>query len=234
MTSVVGLDGCPDGWIAAVVEDGRLAGFEFHESARAALDAHADAAVLAFDIPIGLSPDGRRAADAAARRLLRGRASSVFNAPPRLVLDIASSAVGVKSRAEAYAEANEATRRVSGRGLSSQSFALALKIADVERVAQEPLVYEAHPEVTFAELAGSRLLPRKKTWDGLMQRRALLSVQGLAIPDVVGEVSDRAAADDIVDAVACAWTAARVAAGTARSLPDPPEVIDGRKVAIWY
>lgn len=234
MTQVVGLDGCPDGWIAAVVEDGRIAGFEFHGSARAAIDAHADATVLAFDIPIGLSRDGRRDADAAARRLLRGRASSVFNAPPHLVLDIANSAVGTKSRAEAYAEANEATKRVSGRGLSSQSFALALKIADVERVAGDERVYEAHPEVTFAELAGTRLLPRKKTWDGLMQRRALLSVQGLAIPDIVGEVSAKAAADDIVDAVACAWTASRIAAGAARPLPDPPELIDGRKVAIWY
>ncbi|MYD64978.1 MAG: DUF429 domain-containing protein [Chloroflexi bacterium] len=234
MAEVVGLDGCPDGWIAAVVADGRLAGFEFHQSARDALDAHPDAPVLAFDIPIGLAADGRRRADTAARGLLRGRASSVFNAPPRLVLDIASAAVGLKSRAEAYAEANEATRRVSGRGLSSQSFALALKIADVDRVAEDARVYEAHPEVTFAELAGSRLLPRKKTWDGLMQRRALLSAQGLAIPDVVGEVSGKAAADDIVDAVACAWTAARIAAGTARSLPYPPELIDGRAVAIWY
>ena len=66
-----------------------------------------------------------------------------------------------------------------------------------------------------------------------MQRRALLSSQGLAIPDVVGDVSAKAAADDIVDAVACAWTAGRIAAGTARSLPDPPELIDGHEVAIW-
>lgn len=233
MSKVVGLDGCPDGWIAAVLEDDALAGFEFHASAPAALDSHSDAAILAFDIPIGLSAHGRRAADDAARQFLRGRASSVFNAPPRLVLDIATSAVGGRSRSEAYAEANEATRQVSGRGLSSQSFALALKIADVDQVRADPRVFEAHPEVTFAHLAGSRLLPRKKTWDGLMQRRALLSVQGLAIPDVVGDVSARSAADDIVDAVACAWTAGRIAAGVARSFPDPPELIDGRKVAIW-
>jgi len=234
VSKVVGLDGCPGGWIAAVAEDGRLACFEFHKTARAALDAYPDAAIFAFDIPIGLSKDGVRAADTAARRFLHGRASSVFNSPPRLVLDIAVNARGTgRSRADAYAEANLETRRVSGRGLSSQSYALAAKIADVDQVAGNLRVYEAHPEVTFAELAGSRVPPSKKTWDGLMQRRALLSAQGLAIPDVVGEVSARCAADDVVDAVACAWTADRIARGMARSFPDPPELIDGRKVAIW-
>ena len=67
-----------------------------------------------------------------------------------------------------------------------------------------------------------------------MQRRALLFAAGLAIPDLVGEASRRAAADDIVDAVACAWTAARITRCEACSLPDPPQRIDGREVAIWY
>ena len=222
MTKVVGLDGCKDGWIAAVVEDGALARVEFQPSARAALEAHPDAKVFAFDTPITLSPTGARDADTAARRFLRGRASSVFNAPPRLVLDIAADALARgRPRADAYAEANRETRRVSGRGLSSQSYALALKIADVERVADDHRVFEAHPEVSFAEMAGGRLVPRKTTWDGLMQRRALLAVEGLAVPDIVGEASAKASADDIVDAVACAWTAGRIAAKTARSFPRP-------------
>ena len=34
----------------------------------------------------------------------------------------------------------------------------------------------------------------------------------------------RYAADDVLDACAVAWTAARRAAGLSRSLPDPPEV----------
>ncbi|RYZ25766.1 MAG: DUF429 domain-containing protein, partial [Propionibacteriaceae bacterium] len=40
--------------------------------------------------------------------------------------------------------------------------------------------------------------------------------------------------DDVVDAGACAWSALRLARGTARSLPDPPqELPDGRTAAIW-
>jgi predicted RNase H-like nuclease len=39
--------------------------------------------------------------------------------------------------------------------------------------------------------------------------------------------------DDVLDAAAVAWTAARVAAGTARSLSDPPAVFaDGLPAAI--
>ena len=40
--------------------------------------------------------------------------------------------------------------------------------------------------------------------------------------------------DDLLDACAVAWTARRYAAGTAYSLPDPPEVFsDGLPAAIW-
>ena len=150
---------------------------------------------------IGLSATGDREADRAARRFLpTGRAPSVFNAPPLAALGAAS-----------HEEANETSRRVSGRGLSQQSFALLEKILQVAEIAAvDARVFEAHPEVSFAALAGEQALPSKKTWDGLMQRRALLSAAGLAIPDLVGEASRRAAADDIVDAVACAWTAARI------------------------
>jgi predicted RNase H-like nuclease len=38
---------------------------------------------------------------------------------------------------------------------------------------------------------------------------------------------------DVLDAAAAAWSADRIARGLARSLPDPPEEIRGRKVAIW-
>ncbi len=225
MAIAVGLDGCPSGWIAAVVDDGRLVAVEYVKSANAAVLAHPFARAFAFDTPIWLSPDGDRAADREARRFLpTGRASSVFNTPPLAALHAAS-----------YEEANDTSRRVSGKGLSRQSFALLNKIREVAEVAEaDDRVFEAHPEVSFAALAGGRALPSKKTWDGLMQRRALLAAAGLALPDLVGEASRRGAADDIVDAVACAWTAARVARGEARPLPDPPQRIEGREVAIWY
>ena len=235
MGIAVGLDGCRTGWIAAVVRDGRLIAVEYRECARTALEAYPDAEAFAFDIPIGLSSDGKRDADVQAREFLGERANSVFWSPLHAVLGVDAAAYA--THREAYAEARRVSRRASGgrQGLSSQSFALLRKIREVgEIAATDRRVFEAHPEVSFAVLGGGQALPSKKTWDGLMQRRALLSAAGLAIPDLVDEASRRGAADDIVDAVACAWTAARIASGEARSLPDPPQRLDGREVAIWY
>ena len=224
MSKVLGLDGCRDGWIAAVVADGCLRSVEYHKSASLAIDAHTDATIFAFDIPIGLSNKGLRAADTAARRFLQGRKSSVFNAPPLAALN-----------ATTYAEASKDSKLVSGRGLTRQSFNLFPKIRDVAAAVAvgDDRIYEAHPEVSFLELADADLPPPKKTWDGVMRRRALLSACGLRIPDEVGKASSHSEVDDIADAVVCAWTAGRIASGKARAFPNPAERIDGRAVAIW-
>ena len=226
---VVGLDGCKGGWIAAVVDGGRLVAVEFRASARAALDACADAAVLAFDIPIGLSLDGRRKADIEAKDCLGKHGNRVFYAPIRAALD-----------ARTLDDAHDASKRITGSAIQPTSAALLPKIREVDEFAGDARVYEAHPEVSFAAMNGGPLASRKKMWNGLMQRLALLAARGLAIPeapDALGEAGERGAPDDIADAVACAWTAARIARGEARSLPDPPERIKcgpPRGTAIWY
>ena len=226
---VVGLDGCRDGWIAAVVGGGQLV-VEFRATARAALDACANAAVFVFDIPIGLSKDGRRKADAEARTFSK-RPSSVFSPPPRAAL-----AAGSYEEAKAIAK----RERADGLSLNKQAYSLFDKIREVNEFVGDGRVYEAHPEVSFAAMNGGPLASGKKTWNGLMQRRALLAARGLVIPEApgeLGEAGERGAPDDIADAVACAWTAARIARGEARPLPDPPEGIKcgpPRGTAIWY
>ena len=225
MTIVVGLDACRmgrrTGWIAAVLAGNQLT-FEYFKLARDAIKAHDAAAVFAIDIPIGLSETGPRRADAAARKALPGRAGCVFNAPPRSALSASS-----------YGEANEESRRLSGRGLSPMSYGLFEKIRQVNKLAADPRIFEVHPEVSFAEMAGAPVPASKKSWSGLMMRRRLLAQCGLEIPDSIGEASNHGSADDVVDAAACAWTAARIASDEARSLPDEPELINGRAVAIW-
>ena len=234
---VVGLDGCKDGWIAAVVIDRKLCAIEFHKSAQAALKAHCDAEAFAFDIPIGLSCCGYRKADDEAKDFLKpyGRSNSVFPAPPREVVETAVSYGRGTSYtySEAYQLANTETKRISDRGLSHQSFGLFRKIREVSRLAKDCHVFEAHPEVTLAKLAGNQPLPSKKSWSGLKKRIELLCGEGLAVLDVEDRTCGQAAPDDAVDAVACAWTADRIARCEAQSLPEPPECIDGRKVAIW-
>lgn len=220
---VVGLDGCRNQWCAVVVEDDRLLAVEVCSSARAAMERHPDAAVFAFDIPIGLSATGDRHADPAARGVLPGRTSSVFNAPAQIVLE-----------AETYDQANQWSRQASGKGLSRQSWALVPKIRDVAAVATDSRVYEVHPEVSFWALAGGQpMAESKKTSRGREQRRTLLMGVGFINANVIRPHLD-CATDDVLDAMAAAWSAMRIARGEARSLPEPPERLDGRDVAIWY
>ena len=97
----------------------------------------------------------------------------------------------------------------------------------------DTLVCEVHPELSFAEMAGEVLAERKTTWAGAMRRRALLAAHGLTLPDDLGSAGREAKVDDVLDAAAVAWTARRIAGGRARTFPDPPEILDGRTVAVW-
>ena len=225
MPVVIGVDGCARGWVFVRLEDGAFASAALHGDFAGGVAAAADAAVIGVDMPIGYpsSPVLPRAADVAARIMLTGRASSVFPVPPRDVLT-----------APDWATANERSRAMTGRGLPRQSYALAAKILEVERVAaQDERVHEVHPEVSFHALAG-RPLASKRQWNGHSERRALLAVAGIWIPGTLGEVGT-VAADDILDAAVAAWSAGRIAAGEAVSLPSPPERdAGGRPIAIWY
>ena len=223
---VVGVDGCPGGWVAIILGAGAVAGARFAARFGDLLAAIPTGALVAVDIPIGLPERGWRQADAAARQFLRGQASSVFSTPPRPVVE-----------APSYQEANRRCRALTGQGLSRQAFALARKILDVDRSRAEvgARLYEVHPEVSFRALATTPLQAGKRTWTGHMQRRALLEQAGIVVPADPGPAGRMAGVDDVLDAAVAAWSAQRIAAGTARSLPDPPERDrEGRAVAIWY
>jgi enoyl-CoA hydratase/carnithine racemase len=93
-------------------------------------------------------------------------------------------------------------------------------------------VVEAHPELSFAEMAGGPMAAAKTTPEGIAAHLAELARHGISRPSVLADSGY--AADDLLDACAAAWTAARYVSGDARSLPDPPEVSsDGIPAAIW-
>jgi predicted RNase H-like nuclease len=222
-----GVDGCPGGWIAAVLPTAGSGG-----TRRAPVLCLVDAGALpdlaarvGVDIPIGL-PDGerRRSADTAARSLLAGRrGSSVFPVPVRAVLGSTS-----------YDEASAVSRAVSGRGLSRQTWGIVPKIAEVDAVltpAVQERVAEVHPEVAFTLLdrahgAGDPL-PSKKTAEGRRRREQLLAGwcahEGwdVDVARLVAAAPRPARADDALDALACAWSALRWARGQAVELGDP-------------
>ena len=84
---VAGADGCREGWVCVTARSqgkGRLALVEVVVVAdiEALMGISRACAAQALDIPIGLSPDGRRQADYEARRRIGPRRSSVFPTPP--------------------------------------------------------------------------------------------------------------------------------------------------------
>jgi predicted RNase H-like nuclease len=119
--------------------------------------------------------------------------------------------------------------------VGAQAFALRDKIVEVDawlRTRPTLTVLEVHPEVSFAAMAGAPILPGKKTDEGATERLAALQAAGIPRPSVLA--GQGYAADDVIDACAVAWTAARHTHGLATSLPDPPERFsDGIAAAIW-
>jgi predicted RNase H-like nuclease len=208
---VVGVDAWRHGWVAVALEDGRLADAQVLPHFAAVVARFHDAAAYGVDIPIGVS-DEPREADLQARAFIGARGSSVFAAPPRRVLD-----------APTYAAARQLLP-----SLSAQSFALVAKMREVA-AADDPRIFEVHPEVSFRELRGEPLEWSKRSWNGLIERRRLLTGAGIRLPDML-ERAGVAPADDILDAAVAAWSAHRYARDEAVPLP---EGHTGRIGAIW-
>jgi predicted RNase H-like nuclease len=207
---VAGVDGTKGGWVAITLEDGRFDSDHVLPMGTT-FDELGDVAVIAIDVPIGFGP---READDAARRLLGGRAAStVFRTPTRALLE---GPFG------------------PGLGISAQAHALGPRILQATRLAEtDPRISEVHPEVSFRAMNdGSPLQHRKKSAGGALERIALLRRQGIELDALT--VTATAPLDDVVDAAAAAWSARRIARGEAESLPHPPELVDGRRIAIWY
>jgi len=221
---VLGVDGCVGGWIVVELTDDRVSECRFASSF--AEIASADAIAIGVDIPLGHTMRGPRHADVAAKLELGARRNSVFHAPTPTALEQPT-----------HAAASAAQLMATGLGLSIQAWRLGPKILDATPAwaADPERVREVHPEVSFRALAGGSSLAAKKTWVGHRTRCNLLRAVGIEVPDDPGAAGVRGAPDDVCDAAVVAWTAARVARGEARSLPDPPEHDpDGRPVAIWY
>lgn len=221
---VLGVDACKKGWIGIT---GDLRGY-FGSTIGdlvAAVSKDGAPAVTAIDIPIGLPMTGPRQADALARKLVGRRASSVFSTPIRAALV-----------ATTHADASAISFAATGKGLSQQAFALGKKILEVDEWAHTTThrVIEVHPEVSFAVMKGSPVRHPKSTWAGWAERTELLDKAGLVVPNDLGIAGEMAGIDDVLDAVAAAWTAQRFLNHDAVSYPPIAETFgDGHESAIW-
>jgi predicted RNase H-like nuclease len=125
------------------------------------------------------------------------------------------------------------------RKVAKQGFFLFPKIREIDALLRrhaglaEALV-ETHPELVFRRLKGVPLTFAKKTPEGLVERRALLRDAGIAEEALMQAPPRGAGTDDLLDALACLLTAARLARGKACPHPDPFERDRyGNPIAIW-
>ena len=203
-----GIDGCRGGWVCAGW-DGEGWSLDCLPTLESIVPMLAPQATVCIDIPIGLSSDGFRACDRAARQLLGKRSSSVFPVPPRLALAPLS-----------YEEVNLASKAQCGKGVSKQAFYLLPKIREAEALLlssdRDGLDWlETHPELCFSGFNGAvPMKDNKKTDTGFRERKIILSrhIPARTIDRMLRNLMAsvpraRCARDDMMDALVCAAVA---------------------------
>jgi predicted RNase H-like nuclease len=231
---VVGIDGCRAGWLCVVYDETSTLTPQFQPTFAAVLASCPDAACIGIDIPIGLGEHLPRECDTEARRLLGWpRRASVFAAPPRSLLASPDHRTAVMTSQARF-----------GRGVSAQAFGIFRKVREVDAMMRpefQQRVVEVHPEVSFWAMAcGRPMTHSKKTEAGFAERRLLLSqaFPAASIPSTRAEARRLAPCggpDDLLDAMAAAWTALRAARDEACRLPgDPPHDERGLRMEIVY
>jgi threonine dehydratase len=233
--AVAGVDGCRAGWIVVGRRDDGDRAVAVVPTFADVLDVACDAAVIGVDMPIGLldrAVPGGRDCDRLARRLLGPRGCCVFTPPVRAAL-----------RARAYRSALAANRASSAArlGISIECFGLFTRLREVdEALSGDPAlaerVFEVHPELAFREMAGAPAgLPPKRSPAGLARRLALLARHFDGIRVAARRPPRGARADDVIDAHAVCWSAARIARRRAVRLPARAQYdARGLPMTIWY
>jgi predicted RNase H-like nuclease len=191
---IAGIDGCRAGWIVATSR-GAVVVPRLHLE---------PFTLVGIDMPIGLVDGPPRACDREARKYLGRAGSSVFPAPPRAALGHTE-----------YRAALAAARAATGRGISKQTFNIMAKVAELDALIQasdQGRIIEVHPECAFRTLNGDEPLPSKRTVEGRLLRRRLLTQHF----DIPSHAPSGAAPDDLLDAYAVLWSANRFQRGDHR------------------
>jgi predicted RNase H-like nuclease len=237
--TVVGVDGCPGGWIAVWRQKDGQPSVQVFAAFAALIATFPDDAIIVVDMPIGLpdfSQRGGRGPEALVRPLLGQRQSSVFSIPSRAAVYAETAPfTTVEEWYAAHRRASEVAMRTSDppRGVSIQAFGIFPKIREIDVLMRErpdlrEWVIESHPEVAFTRLNGGQpmLLPKKikgmANPDGMEERKALLCRHGYDRAFLDRKPPAGAKPDDFLDAACMMLVAGRIRRGEAVSFPDPP------------
>lgn len=192
----VGVDGCPDGWLAVAYEGGTFLEASLVADFDALWERYAGAETILADVPIGLrtSSSEPRPCDDLARQVLGHRGNSVFPVPVRPAVYESS-----------YEAAKATQERLTDGSLGTQTWAICDGVRELDRLLTERapdargVVREAHPEVCFWALAEGEPTTFSKTGQPLAAFWERVEILEAVDADVLDAL--RAAADDLTSTI---------------------------------
>ncbi len=218
---VAGVDGCRSGWVVARLSARSPTSLQLEQvwvvaDFASLLRQVTDIELIGVDMPIGLpaaAERGGRLCEREARaRLSPRRSSCVFSAPVRAALSAPDYPTALAIHRGSSSEAI---------GLSKQVYFLFDKLRQVDAALTPTIqkrIREVHPELSFAAMNGGVALAPKKSPAGRAARVHLLERHGLTPPPIPAGAQH----DDLLDALAAGWSAARLAHGVGERLPHRP------------
>ena len=202
---LIGLDGASSGWIASIgsSRNKRLSTIKFSEELDKLLLDYPDSVVV-IDMPIELNEKNYfRECDVLAKKYLgKEFQSSIFIPPLKRVL-----------RCTTYQDANELSKKITGKGLSKQSWNLKSKISEVQEISKlSNKIYEGHPECSFKMLKNETRKAKKKSVSGIFERLDLLKRAGLDPLSASLKLENNSSIriDDVLDSMVLFITALRI------------------------
>ncbi|MDC3108445.1 DUF429 domain-containing protein [Paracoccaceae bacterium] len=205
---LIGVDGTSSGWVASIGCSQRkcLSSIKFFENLDELLSEHPDSIVV-IDMPIELNEkDYLRECDILAKRYLgKNFQSSIFIPPLKKIL-----------KCNNYEEANDLSKKITGKGLSKQSWNLKNKIGEVQDLFKTSnKIYEGHPECSFKMLKNASLEAKKKSVRGIFERLGLLRKVGLdpLATSLNFQKNSAITIDDVLDSMVLFITALRIFEG---------------------
>jgi len=204
--SFIGIDGCRGGWAVAILRGNQLS-FSIEKTFFDCKKFTQSSKLTFVDMPIGLTNAvwGRICEAEARKDIPTNYKSSIFTCP-------CLSAV----YSETFEDANQAQRKITGKGLSIQAWNITKKIKEIDLLMKAKKmsftnIYESHPEICFSLLNNGVYLSKKKTKEGIRERIELLErhspIQDILDSTLTGTKRSTVMIDDLLDAACLAVSA---------------------------
>jgi predicted RNase H-like nuclease len=217
MTSVIGIDGCKAGWIAAKALENKSISFQIIKNLNDNYLKEGNLSHIGIDIPLQLSHSGKRLAEIEARALLRNRACTIFSPPTLNAL-----------RAKNYIDACDVNFKECGKRISKQSWNLFPKIKEAQEFLQNNSIsklgiFEVHPELSFMAMNDMSLIKASKKTD--IGREIRIKLVKKFFPNFSFELvrnkykKTQVLDDDILDSISVLWSTQRIVDNIAKFVP---------------